>query len=66
MPANRKAYQEAYERTVGGRSPRSFLQILMSAFEDEYTRKSRMSGASDGAAARLVAADGPAPGEARS
>jgi hypothetical protein len=63
VPANKKAYQQAYERAVEGRSPRSFVQILMGAFEDEYTRKSRLSGASDGAAARRAAAGRPASGE---
>jgi hypothetical protein len=63
MTANKKAYQEAYQRALEGRSPRSVVQLLLSPFEDEYTRTSRLSGASDGAAARAAAADGGAVGE---
>ena len=56
MTANKKAYREAYQRAVEGRSPRSIVQLLLSPFEDEYTRESRLSGASAGAAARAAAA----------
>jgi hypothetical protein len=54
MPANKKAYREAYQRAVEGRSPRSIVQLLLSPFEDEYTRGSRLSGATAGAAARAA------------
>jgi hypothetical protein len=52
MVKNRQAYQEAYDRAVEGKSARTFLNILMSPFEDHYTRASREEGARDGAAAR--------------
>jgi hypothetical protein len=59
MVKNRQAYQEAYDRALHGRSPRSFLDLLMSPFEDHYTRESREAGARDGAAARAPAPDVP-------
>jgi hypothetical protein len=62
MTANKKAYQEAYQRALENRSPRSLLQLLLSPFEDEYSRTSRLSGTIDGAAARAAAADGGAAG----
>jgi hypothetical protein len=52
MVQNRKAYQEAYDRALEGKSPRSFLDYLMAPFEDHYSRQSREEGARDGAAAR--------------
>lgn len=63
MTANKKVYREAYQRAVDGRSARSLVQLLLSPFEDEYTRTSRLNGASDGAAARAAAAEGGAAGE---
>jgi hypothetical protein len=60
MVKNRQAYQEAYDRAVNGKSPRTFLDLLMSPFEDHYTRESREQGTRDGAAARETAAPGSA------
>lgn len=60
MVKNRQAYQEAYDRAVEGKSPRTILNVLMSPFEDHYSRASREAGARDGAAARQSAAEGSA------
>jgi hypothetical protein len=60
MVKNRQAYQEAYDRAVAGKSARTFLNVLMSPFEDHYTRESREQGARDGEAARTADAGEPA------
>lgn len=52
MVKNRQAYQEAYDRALAGKSNRTILNVLMSPFEDHYTRQSREEGARDGATAR--------------
>ncbi len=59
MVKNRQAYQEAYDRAIEGKSPRTILNVLMSPFEDHYSRQSREAGARDGAAARDSAVDAP-------
>jgi hypothetical protein len=51
MIANREAYGAAYQRALGGHY-RPIWEILMTPFEDEYTREAREKGAQDGAAAR--------------
>lgn len=56
MVKNRQAYQEAYDRAVQGKSPRTFLDLLMAPFEDHYTRASREAGTREGTAAREGAA----------
>jgi hypothetical protein len=61
MIKNRQAYQEAYDRALEGKSSRTFLNLLMSPFEDHYTRESRERGALDGAAAREAAQEPSAP-----
>ena len=54
MNSNQEAYDLAYQRAVEGKSPRSLWSIITSAFEDEYTRKSREKGTRDGAADRAA------------
>ena len=54
MIANREAYGAAYQRALGGHY-RPIWEILMTPFEDEYTRESRQKGEQAGAAARHAA-----------
>lgn len=56
MVKNRQAYQEAYDRALAGKSPRTILNVVMAPFEDHYTRESREQGSRDGAAARETGA----------
>ena len=51
MVGNREAYTAAYQRALGGHH-RPIWELLMSPFEDEYSRESRQKGEHDGAAAR--------------
>lgn len=52
MVRNKQAYDKAYERALAGKPTRSLVDVLMSPFEDEYTRQSREQGVRDGTAAR--------------
>lgn len=60
MESNKEAYNAAYQRAVDGKAP-TLLSRIFGAFDDEYTRRSRMKGEKDGAAARAAA---PPSGEA--
>jgi hypothetical protein len=53
MTRNKEVYQEAYQRALEGRS-RSPWSFLIWQFEDDYSRRSRLEGTRDGAAARLA------------
>ena len=55
MTGNKQVYQAAFDRAREGRA-RPFWQVLMSPFEDTYTRQSREAGERDGAAARAQSA----------
>lgn len=55
MTRNKEVYQEAYQRAVAGKS-RSFWSFFLWQFEDDYSRRSRIDGERDGAAARAAAA----------
>lgn len=55
MSGNRKAYDEAFQRALNGKSSNSLLRLVQRPFEDEYTRQSRLQGERDGAAARAEA-----------
>ena len=55
MGGNKQAYDAAFQRARDGKSVRTVVEMLMSPFEDEYTRQSRERGARDGAAAREAA-----------
>jgi hypothetical protein len=57
MHKNKAAYDAAYQRALAGKSPNAIWNFLTSAFEDEYSRGSRVEGARDGAAARLAASE---------
>ena len=54
MNSNQEAYDRGYQRAVEGKSPRSLWDLVTSAFEDEYTRKSREKGTRDGAVDRAA------------
>ncbi|HEU0080152.1 MAG TPA: hypothetical protein VFQ76_21070 [Longimicrobiaceae bacterium] len=58
MSGNKRAYEEAFQRAVEGRS-RSLWDRLGSVMEDQYTRQSRMKGERDGAASRAGGAAAP-------
>jgi len=51
MAVNREVYQAAFERAREGRS-RPIWELMMTPFEDTYSRQSREQGERDGAAAR--------------
>jgi hypothetical protein len=55
MTRNKQVYQEAFQRAVEGKS-RSPWSFLLWQFEDDYSRRSRMDGERDGAAARAASA----------
>ena len=55
MHGNKEAYDKAYQRALAGKTSQSVTDMLMSPFEDEYTRQSRLQGERDGAAARAAA-----------
>ena len=57
MVRNQQLYDQEYARAVEGKS-RSLWGIFMSAFEDDYSRRSREDGARAGAADRLATIDG--------
>ena len=54
MNGNKEAYEAAYQRALQGKSSQTFGSMLLSPFEDEYTRQSRQQGERDGAAARAA------------
>jgi hypothetical protein len=51
MIVNKQAYEAAYERALHGRS-RPVWELVMTPFEDAYTRQAREQGERDGLAAR--------------
>jgi hypothetical protein len=55
LSSNRQAYDEAYQRTLEGKPARTPLGMVLSLFEDEYTRQSRIKGEREGIAARAAA-----------
>ena len=54
MTRNKEVYREAYQRAEAGRS-RSLWSFFLWQFEDDYSRRSRLEGERDGAAARAAA-----------
>jgi hypothetical protein len=59
LSSNKQAYDGAYQRTLQGKSARSPWGVVLSLFEDEYTRLSRLKGEREGMAARVAADPSP-------
>jgi hypothetical protein len=55
MGGNKHAYDAAFQRAREGKGARTWTEVLMSPFEDEYTRQAREKGARAGAEARAAA-----------
>ena len=53
MVRNQQLFDQEYARALDGKS-RSLWGVFMSAFEDDYSRRSREDGARAGAADRLA------------